>query len=730
MKKILIATFGLAVFVACGAKTSLSGEHYADFVDTSVGVIDKNSNCVVGPMLPYGSINPSPQSQNGSSDGYKPTEPIRGFGQLHVSGTGWPTYGNFLLSAQTGLTTDLLGHDSPHSGDVTKAYYFATSLDRYGIKAEVTPSHYSAIYRFTYPESEVSSLVFDAVQTIAGDIFPPAQKIVHASEAVIDAASGTVRMMLNMTGGWPEDPHTIYCVAKFDKSTLLEYGCWKDSVRFAGQESISVCEGANEHIGVYCSFKTSEGERVNVKLATSFTGYEKAEELMGREIPGWNFERTFRKARKAWDEKLALIKIDTVSDDDRTIFYSGLFRFFTFAHDRSQDRAEGQSTPFWDDNYAYWDTFRTVYPLLLLLDKDAYADNIKAVINRFGERGGIWDAFVAGTDRKADQGGNNIDCILADAFVKGVEDVDWEKAYAIVKHNADSMRVGMTQDDDNGAHLLYKELGWIPYCRLSVSQTLEFAYNDFCAYQMAHGLGYEEDATRYLERSGRWEYLWNPSLESEGYKGFVDARRADGEFVGIDPAKYGGSWVSPFYEADSWTYSYYVPQNIGRVIELMGGPDSFVERLDYAYTHKHIDYSNEPGFLTVHCFNEAGRPDLSSRWAHNLMNKKFTLKGYPDNDDTGSMGSWYAFSALGLFPNAGQDFYYLTAPKFKRAEIKLSNGRRLLITANASIDNVVIKSCSFNGVEIFGGDGGSAKITHSELMKGGKLEFQLCHSER
>jgi len=713
MKKILLIIVALAVLEACTP-------HYSDFADTSVGVIDKNSNCVVGPMLPYGSINPSPQSQKGTSDGYKPTEPIRGFGQLHVSGTGWPTYGNFLLSAQTGITTDLLGHDSQHSDDVTKVYYFATKLDRYGIRAEVTPSHYSAIYRMTYPESEVSSLVFDAVHTIAGDIFPPAQKIVHTSEASIDAATGTVKLMLDMTGGWPEDPHRIYCVAKFDKNDISEYGCWKDSVRYAGKQSISIGEGASEHIGAYCTFKTSEGESVHIKIATSFTGYDKAEELMQDEIPGWNFDRTLRKARKAWDKKFSLIKIDPISEDDRTIFYSGLFRFFTFAHDRSLDRAEGQSTPYWDDNYAYWDTFRTVYPLLLLLDKEAYVDNILAVIHRFEERGGIWDAFVAGTDRKADQGGNNIDCILADAFVKGVDGIDWEKAYAVVKHNADSMRLGMTQYDDNGSHLRYKELGWIPNCKLSVSQTLEFAYNDFCAYEMAKGLGHDEDAAKYLERSKKWECLWNPDLESEGFKGFVDAREADGSFTNIDPAKYGGSWGTPFYEADSWTYSYYVPHNINRLIELMGGNEAFVERLDYAYSHKHIDYSNEPGFLTTHAFNEAGRPDLSSRWAHRLMNGKFTLKGYPDNDDTGSMGSWYAFSAMGLFPDAGQDFYYLLAPKFKKVDIHLSNGKTLHISANADMDNVVIESCSFNGVNIE-----NAKISHMDLMKGGRLTFSL-----
>lgn len=695
-------------------------QHFADYVDTGVGVRDKNSNCVVGPMLPYGSINPSPQTYDGRSDGYNPSQPIRGFGQLHVSGTGWPTYGNFLISAQTGLETSPEGHDSAHSGEVMKPHYFATGLERYRIKAEVTPAHYSAIYRFTFPKSETSSIVFDAVHTIAGDIMPEVPKTAMAAKASIDPASGTVKMTLTVLEGWPEEPYTVHFAARISKKELSSCGTWKDSETHEGQNTITLGAGETDHIGAYCTFATEEGETVLLKVATSFVSCDKAGELLDEEIPGWNFEKTMEKAGKAWDKALSKVEVETDNEETRTVFYSGLYRFFTFAHDRSMDRAKGESTPYWDDNYAYWDTFRTVYPLLILIDEDAYRDNVKAVIDRFRQRGGIWDAFVAGTDRKTDQGGNNIDCILADGFVKGVQGIDWQEAYRIVKHNADSMRIGLASAGDNGAHRMYRTLGWIPTCPLSASQTLEFAYNDFCAYQIAKGLGYDADAGRYLSRSASWRNLWNPDLTSEGFRGFIDARNADGTFAGIDPAKYGGSWGTPFYEADSWTYSYYVPQDIPGLIEAMGGADAFVERLNYAYEHRHIDYSNEPGFLTTRAFTEAGRADLSSYWTHKLMSSKFTLKGYPDNDDTGSMGSWYAFCAMGLFPDAGQDFYYLNAPEFGRITVHLSNGRTLRIESNASPENVVIKSCTFNGEIVT-----DAKIRHDQLMRGGILKMEL-----
>ena len=734
--------------------------HYADFVDTSVGVMDKGaSNCVIGPMLPYGSINPSPQSNKGTSDGYKPSEPIRGFGQLHVSGTGWPTYGNFLISPQTGLETDLLAHESGHTDLITKPYLFSTRLERYGITVEVAPAHYSAMYRFTFPEAEQASIVLDAIHSIAGDIFPKAAKTVLGGASEIDPETGTVRMRIEMIGGWPEQPHALWCVAKLNKTDWTEAGSWaaeeygskeRKGIAAAGQATldlphnrIEAIPGCNDHVGSYCSFATQEGEQVLLKLATSFVGYEQAEALLNAEIPGWDFERVQENARRAWDRKLSTVRVEACSEEDRTIFYSGLYRFFTFAHKRSLDRpgvtvdrrmarrliegkpvrqdAAGQRVkPYWDDNYAYWDTFRTVYPLLTLIDENAYRDNVLALIDRFETRGGVWDSFVAGTDRKSDQGGNNVDCLLCDGFVKGIPGIDWERAWAIVKHDADSLRIGHAQDGDGGAHLRYKELGWIPACLMSSSQTLEFAYNDWCAAQMAAGLGHAADAERYRERSGGWVALWNPDLESHGYRGFIDARRADSSFVFLDPAKWNGSWVSPFYEGRTWTYSYYVPHDMPRLISLMGGPEAFVERLQYGYEHKLTEYDNEPGFLTLRAFTEAGHPGLSSFWAHKLMNEKFTLKGYPDNEDTGSMGSWYAFCALGLFPNAGQDFYYLNAPKFRKAVLRLPRGRRLTIRADAAPERVYIRSCSFRSKPV-----DEARITHRELLRGGILNMQL-----
>jgi predicted alpha-1,2-mannosidase len=491
------------------------------------------------------------------------------------------------------------------------------------------------------------------------------------------------------------------------------------------QTDIQTSELTKEHSGVYASF--SEGdEPLLLKLAVSFTGYERAEALLDEEIPDWDFERVKREGQRVWDRKLSAIRIRTTDEAQKRIFYSALYRVFTLASDRSKDNARWSGTePFWDDNYAYWDTFRSAFPLLHLVDAEASTGNVRSVLDRFRHNGEVCDGFIAGYDRHDEQGGNDIDCVLADAYLKGVKGVDWEAVYQLMKFNADHRRVGFrdAKKTVGEGYLQYKQQGWMPTNPMSTSQTLEFAYNDFCVAQVARGLGHLQDAERYEARSRQWRQLWNPSLESRGFHGFIDARNADGTFAQMDPSQRGNSWGLPLYEGTSWTYSYYMPHELDTLIQLMGGKEAFVDRLQYGFEQKMIDYSNEPGFLCARAFAHAGRPDLSSYWVHHEMREAFDLTGYPGNDDTGSMASWFVFCSMGLFPNAGQSYYYLNAPLFTESDIRLANGKRLRITANAAPNNVYIQSVRVNGKEWT-----SPFLPHSEIAKGGHITFVLSSS--
>jgi predicted alpha-1,2-mannosidase len=712
----------------------LSVEVLVEYINTGTGVIDSRSNnCVIGPMMPYGSINPSPQTpldpryKYGGHDGYDSGMPVSGFGQLHVSGTGWGSYGHFLISPQVGLNVAKGTHDSPESGEITKAYYYKTNLDRYKLTAEVSPRYYSAMYRFRFPATDSATIVFDASQAIGLDIATVMGGTIYENSATIDAGKRQIRGKINIRSGWPEGAYMLYFVAECNKP-FADWGVWKDNSVYSKKADITRDISKNQHIGTYCRFKTRDNETILMKVAISFCSFENAEQFMYQELAHWNFEKVVSQGKADWNQKLKALQIETKSVEEKTQFYSAMYRVLTMARDRTLDNPNRQSNqPFWDDNYAFWDTWRTAFPMLLLIDNHAYRDNILALIDRFKYNGFVRDGFIAGRDKMEEQGGNNVDNILAEAVLKNVKGFDVHKVYELLKYNADNERNGLpdkfwkTDTLCKANNKRYKELGWIPQCVMSSSNTIEYAYNDFCVAQVANRLGKTEDYNRYLKRSEGWVNLWNDTLVSKGFRGFMDARKPDGTFAGIYPQKSGGSWKSPFYEGDTWTYSFCMPHGYIQLFELMGGREEFVKRLDFAFTNRLIDLTNEPAFLIARSFSEAGRPDLTSYWTHHVMNKYYDITGYPGNEDTGAMSSWYMFSAMGIFPKAGTDLYYLNAPKFTKSELILANLKKLTILAeNAGKDAIYIQSCKINGK-----DWNSAVFRHADIAGGGKIELVL-----
>ncbi len=715
--------------INCLVFAQKSQKKLTDYVDTKIGVIGtRASNCVLGPQLPFGCINPSPQSPKGTTSGYNPKMPTRGFGQLHVSGTGGGSrYGHFLISPQVGINVTQTGHDSPAKNEVTLAYYFRTLLERYGITTEITSSVHSAIYRFTFPASDSASIVIDAAQSVTRDIVGNGKGgEIHENSIEIDQQKRTIRGMIRIKAGWNCTlPYNFYFVATYNKAAS-EAGVWKDSTLFPNKTVAvrdSKDKGAHQRVGTYLRFKTQKDEQVLMKVAISMASYENAEKFLNQEIPDWNFEKVKAAGANTWEQQLQKIKLEGASAEQKKLFYTAMYHTMVMPRDLTGDNPHWKSDkPFWNDQYALWDTWRTLYPLHVLINPNMVRDNILSFIDRFKHNGQVRDAFISGTESGLDQGGNNVDNIIADAYQKGITGINWEEAYKIMKYNADNERIGggfklmpFPQSD------IYRKQGWIPYSDIASSYTLEFAYNDYCVATLAKALGKTEDYKTYSQRSNGWTNLWDKELESKGYKGFVGAKVWDGKFVKIDPAFIERPWRGPFYEGCSWTYSYFVPHNIEKLIELMGGKDKFVERLNFALENDLIDYGNEPSFLALRSFNHVGRPDLTSLWVHNALEKNFDHTGGLGNDDSGAMSSWYIFSALGFFPNAGQDIYYLNAPLYPKTEMTLGNGKKLTIIArNAGGKNIYIKSCKINGEKW-----NSSIFRHADIANGGIIEMEL-----
>lgn len=695
-----------------------------DFVDSRIGTTNDGSSCVIGPQLPFGSINPSPQTPNGENDGYDPGQPIRGFGQLHVSGTGWGKYGQIFLSPQIGLAVGEADHDSPKSDEIAFPYEYGVTLTKYNIRTEFTPSYHSALYKFTFPETTNGHLLIDVSHNLPQDIATFIGGKISQGKVSIDSINNTVKGFGKYSGGFGGGDYLVYFFARLDKKPD-SCGTWVNST-IQPNDTVENLVKVNDRIGAYLKFSTTANEVVKMKIAVSFKSIAQAQKWLDVEIPDWNYDAVKENAKTAWNNELSKIRIEDSNNDNKKIFYSAMYHAMLMPRNRTGDMvgfADGASV--WDDHYAVWDTWRTLFPLMSLINPEMVSGNINSFIDRFKKNKRVRDTYIAGFDMAEEQGGNNIDNIIADGYVKEVPGVDWEAAYSVLKNNADKERNGWQGWGNFGVNnalmASYKKQGWIPAGVMSCSKSLEYSYNDYCIALVAKGLGKNTDYETYLNRSTQWVNLWNPVAKSDNYTGFTEPKNADGSWVDIDLKKNWGSWQDYFYEGSSWTYSYFVPHQFSRLVYLSGGAEKFATKLDYGFKNGLIDYANEPAFLAVQAFHYANRPDLASYWVRKLMTTRYSLKGYPGNDDSGAMSSWYIFSSLGFFPNAGQDIYYLVGSLYPRSEITLANGKKISIEAtNASATNLYIQSCRINGVEWT-----KSWFSHSDIKEGATIQFLM-----
>ncbi len=699
-------------------------ERPIDFVDPRIGASGDESNCAIGPQLPFGSINPGPQTPNSNQNGYNPNQPIRGFGQLHVSGIGWGKYGQIFVSPQVGLAVGETEHDSPKFNEVVRPNQYGVTLSRYDIRSEIAPAMHAAMYRFTFPKTNDGSILIDITHNIPLDIVPFVGGKVSEGQVRIDTASRQISGYGRYAGGFGAGAYNVYFCAVFSNEPA-GFGTWINGKISSAKDQESLKQ-VNDRVGAFFKFRTSAGAQVFMKIAVSFKSIEQAERWLGNEIPGWDFDGVSKAAETAWSNALGKIQVDGGDTNAKKIFYTALYHTMLMPHDRTGDLPGFADTAqIWDDQYAVWDTWRTLYPLMMLIQPEMVRGNIRSFIERLKKNGIVKDAFISGVDMVEEQGGNNVDNIIADAKVKGLDGVQWEDAYAVVKHNAENDRIGWQgfghSDVVDSAMASYKSRGWIPAGGMSCSKTLEYAYNDFCAAEIALTMNHREDFEKYLTRSKQWSNLWNPDAVSDGFKGFVVPRESNGQWVAIDPKHDWGSWKEYFYEGSSWTYSYFVPHQFATLVKMSGGKEIFAAKLSHGLTDSLIDFSNEPAFLAVQSFQYAGRPDLASFWARKLAREGFSLVGCPGNDDSGAMSSWYVFTALGFFPNAGQPIYYLTGPMWKKVSVALENGKTLRIEApEASEENIYVQSCEVNGKSW-----NHSWIDHNTIKNGATIKFEM-----
>jgi predicted alpha-1,2-mannosidase len=693
-----------------------------DFVNPFIGA-DGGGNTVPGASVPFGFVSLSPDTSNGSTSGYDSNGLILGFSATHVSGTGGAgKYGNFRVTPAIG--NDAWGNLAfPKADEQASPGYYAVTVGTPGkqVRAELTTSRLAAFHRYTFPATAEARIVFDASATVplGGD----GPRSSGGEVSVIDARHFSGSM--SFIGGWgKEAAYTLHFFAEFDRPAV-EVGRWQSHrggftrVPGAGASTGGDTRNALENrLGAYATFDTRQNRAVEMRIGVSFISVDQAR----RNVGAISFDRTRADARKLWADALGKIEVEGGTDEQRRIFTSALYRSQLMPHDLSGENVWWRSAePHYEDFYTIWDTFRTLHPLLTLIQPQRQRDIVRSLLDTYKHTGWLPDARIAGATGP-NQGGSNGDVLIADAIVKGLGGFEEKLGLEAL------LKDGEVQSDDplnHGRELKdYLALGYMSLDqKRSASRTLEYVFDDYAIASAAAKLGRWDIAQRYAARSRNWAKLWDAKLQC------IHPRYADGrwlekfECAHEYPDPTAPWWDHPFYEGSSRQYSTFVPHDVVGLINRLGGKAQFVTWLDRFFDQGAYNHGNEPDILAPWLYIHAGRPDRTEERVRAIMAKDYNSgrAGLPGNDDAGTLSSWYVWAAIGLFPNAGQPFYYIGAPVFSRSKIYLEDGRSFVIEApGTSPTNLYVQSAELNGKSL-----NRAWLSHEEIASGGRVVLHM-----
>jgi predicted alpha-1,2-mannosidase len=717
--KSLLSFLYCTVLVTTASFSQSNNEDLVNYIDPKIG-LDNGGHVVPGPSMPYGMVKLGPDCVVHTNSGYVSGNKIKGFSHTHVSGTGGGAkYGNVTIAPGIG-EIDITDYASYGRDEKISTGYYKVNLSKWNIDAELTTSHSCGFHQYTFPTSDQAYLLIDAGSFLDyGDNRTEAQTFVGSeiefvSETIIEGYT-------RIRGGWNKGgAYTVYFSAEID-TPADAYGTIK-SGKINLNSKLEADTG--ERTAAFLKFKTSANQVIKMKVGISFLGRLKARANRENEIPNWNFQEVVSQAEKKWGDAISKVRVEGGSEDLKKMFYTALYHSQLMPSDRTGENPKWNSdVPYYDDYYAIWDTYRSTNPLLTLINPKRHTDIIRSMVDIY-EHDGYMPDGRSGNDNGRTQGGSNTDMVIAEAFVKELGGIDYEKAYQAMVKNAEVPPGGSEQKEGRGGIHDYNNLGYISsdYERAG-SRTLEYASNDWAIATVAKGLGKTSDYEKYKKRANNWINLWRP-IEDHGFKGFIWPRNSDGSWdMNYDMFQEIGYWTEFFYESHTWEYSFYVPHDMKKLIDLCGGKDAFVNRLDTFFDEGFYNVNNEPGFLTPCLYIYAGRQDKTAKLVQEIINANYNTSrgGLPGNDDSGAMSAWFAFHSMGFFPVAGQDIYLITSPQFDKTTIDLGNGATFKIIVNNNSDkNIYVQSASWNGKPFH-----QSWFKHSDIKNGAVLELNM-----
>lgn len=681
--------------------------------------------------VPYPMNSWSPQTgKNG--DGWKyqySATTIRGFQPTHQCSPWVGDYGVFSLMPVPELVVDESKRATPfsHDKEIAKPHYYKVTLEN-GITTEFSPTTRSAHFRFSFPAKGDAFLVLDGYT--------------KTSQVQIDVANHRITGYVH-NGAFSPKTHKNYFIIQFDKP-FVSYGTWENRKNTIQKNNL---RREGEGIGAYVQF--AKGSKVQAKVSTSYISPEQAEVTMTRELGKHSsVEVTKQAAADVWNQLLNRVLVEGGTEEDMKTFYSCMFRANLFPHKFYEEKEDG--SPYYYSPYdekihdgymftdnGFWDTFRSQFPLTNILHPTMQGQYMQALLDAQEQCG--WLPSWSFPSETGGMVGNHSISLLTDAWVKGIRTFDPEKALKAYAHEA------MNKGPWGGANGRvrwkdYYQLGYIPYPESmgSTAQTLEYCYDDFCAYQLAKMTGnkfYEEVFARQIYN---YKNVYDPSV------GFMRGRKLDGSWADFDAFEWGG----PYCEGNAWHYNWSVFHDVQGLIDLTGGDERFVAKIDSVFAlpgivkygtygtkiHEMLEMElakmgqyaqgNQPIQHMIYLYSYAGQPWKTQYWIRQVMDRLYNSSenGYPGDEDQGGMSSWYVLSALGIYSVCpGTDEYVLGSPKFRKTTITMEDGKKFVIEAKGnSKDNVYIQNATLNGKRHT-----RNYIHYSDIVNGGVLELQM-----
>lgn len=740
----LLGSVVVATLLAACSTTAVHKE-YADYVNPFIGT-GGHGHTFPGAIVPNGMIQPGPDTRiygwDACSGYYYADSTINGFSHTHLSGTGCGDYGDILLMPTVGTQkTERVAPDAQalayasrfsHANETASPGYYSVVLDTYGVKAELTATQRAALHRYTFPETAEAGFILDLDYSLQGQ---------KNRELTLQVLNDSTLCGHKNTNGWAWK-HDVYFYAVFSKPFTCTMQT--DSVQPVGTAI---------PVKALLRFATAKDEQVLVKIALSAVDVEGAKKNLA-EIPGWDFEQVKSDARQAWNNYLGKIDIDTPDEQQKTVFYTAMYHtgispnLFTDIDgryrglDRQIHTAEAGRPMY--TIFSLWDTFRALHPLLTIIDPKQNTGFIHALLQQYKD-GGILPMWELAGNYTGTMIGYHAVPVIVDTYMKGEHDFDAELALKACLRSAeyDTLSPIATTNYLKYNALMpmskyYKNtLGYVPCDKEneSVAKALEYAYNDWCISIFAQALGDTATQQRYAKLSKAYQNYFDPSVR------FMRGKDSKGQWRTPFNPRSSNHREDDYCEGTAWQWTWFVPHDVEGLVDLMGGRDGFIGKLDSLFTaDSELDgelvsadisgligqyaHGNEPSHHILHLYNKVGQPWKAQALVDSVLHSQYfnDPNGLSGNEDCGQMSAWYIMNAMGFYQLCpGKPEYSIGRPLFNAVTINLPDGKTFSIIAkNNSAKTPYIASATLNGKSL-----DKPFFTHAQLMGGGTLELVM-----